>query len=57
MFTSKPIKKYNLKLNILKLEIIVEEYSQNTVTKRKRTDESEEETITWHYQNKKPRYR
>lgn len=56
MFTSKPIKKYNFKLNILKLEIIIEEYSQGKATKRKRTDEGEEETIIWPYQNKKPRY-
>jgi len=57
MFTSKPIKKYNFKLNVLKLEIIIEEYGQDKGTKRKRTDEGEEETIIWHYVNKKPRYK
>jgi len=55
MLTSKPIKKYNLKLNILKLDIIIEEYSQYKAIKRKRTDEGEEEAILWRNDNKKPR--
>lgn len=34
----------------------MEEYSQNKASKRKRTEECEEETIIWNYENKKLRY-
>jgi len=58
MFPSKLIDTHNLKIILkrLKLSIIIEEYSQNKAKKRKRTDECEEESIIWNYENKKPRY-
>jgi len=34
----------------------MEEYGQNKAMKRKRTNECEDETIIWNYENKKPRY-
>jgi len=55
MFTSRPTKKYNLKVNCLKLDIIIEEFSQNKAMKRKKTDE-DEKTIICNYGNKKLRF-
>jgi len=58
MFPNKLINTYSLKIILknLKMSIIMEEYSQNKAMKRKRTDECEEESIIWNYENKKPRY-
>jgi len=56
MFIYIPIKKFNLKVNFLKLDIIIEEQIQYKAIKRKRTDEDEESMI-WNYENKKPRYK